>query len=270
MLDRDRWSPDHPDNYADIFSNKELCINTPQYNFHKLIGRGAFGSVYEYVSRSDNFKVAIKVLDDIRHFKLFKYEIKVLLHLRGSPNIIRCFGALRQTDTRGPAMMLEHLDPHGFQKLAERTEPKEIKFYMRELLIALDACHSHGIIHRDIKPANILIDLRHRRLRLTDFGLATYYCPVKDYSLSVCTLNFRPPEVVLGYTKYNFALDLWSFGCVLAILIFKRSLFSAKNEEELLMQITRCNFLDLPYSVAANTLAKHPLAGDPSSSQVTP
>lgn len=96
--------------------------------------------------------------------------------------------------------MLEHFDPCGFQDLAERNKPKEIKFYMRELLIAIDACHSHGIIHRDIKPENILIDLQHRRLRLIDFGLATYYCPVKDYSLSVCTLNFRPPEVLLGYT----------------------------------------------------------------------
>ncbi|VUZ44740.1 unnamed protein product, partial [Hymenolepis diminuta] len=67
----------------------------------------------------------------------------------------------------------------------------------------------------------------------------TYYRPVKDYSLSVCTLNFRPPEVVLGYTKYNFALDLWSFGCILAILIFKQSLFNAYNEEELLLQIVR-------------------------------
>lgn len=96
MLARGRWSPDDSDNCADIFFNRGMRFNIQKYDTQRLIGRGAFGSVYEYMS--DDLKVAIKALNNIRDFKLFKHEIKILLHLQGLPNIIRCFGVLHKTD----------------------------------------------------------------------------------------------------------------------------------------------------------------------------
>ena len=53
----------------------------------------------------------------------------------------------------------------------------DFRFYLYELLRALDYCHSMGIMHRDVKPHNVMIDHENRRLRLIDWGLAEFYHP---------------------------------------------------------------------------------------------
>ena len=79
------------------------------------------------------------------------------------------------------------------------------------------------IIHRDLKPENILIDDKGTllivpdHLKISDFGLArkTSY-PPRCYTLSVVTLPYRPPEVLLGLSEYNNKIDVWSVGCIFA------------------------------------------------------
>jgi casein kinase II subunit alpha len=64
-----------------------------------------------------------------------------------------------------------------FRTLYKSLTDFDIRYYMYEILKALDYCHSKGITHRDVKPHNIMIDHANRKLRLIDWGLAEFYHP---------------------------------------------------------------------------------------------
>lgn len=102
---------------------------------------------------------------------------------------------------------------------------------MQQLLSGLDHCHSHGILHRDIKGSNLLID-NNGILKIADFGLASFYDPRHSGPLTsrVVTLWYRPPELLLGASKYGVAVDLWSTGCILGELYSGKPILPGKTE----------------------------------------
>ncbi|VDO14975.1 unnamed protein product [Rodentolepis nana] len=115
-----------------------------------------------------------------------------------------------------------------------------MRYYIYQLLLALQACHGLGIMHRDIKPSNLVINPDRRQLRLIDWGQATYYHPDQEFSVFVGTDIYKSPEMHLGLRRYNFAVDMWSVGCVLASAIFRqRHFFNGGNKREILLQITQ-------------------------------
>jgi len=73
-------------------------------------------------------------------------------------------------------------------------------------------------MHRDIKPHNILV--QGEDLWLIDFGLAEFYLPDKDYKVKVATRPYKGPELLIGLTRYDFSLDVWSLGCLFGSMVF--------------------------------------------------
>lgn len=120
--------------------------------------------------------------------------------------------------------------------------PYDIRFYLYELLKALDYSHSMGIMHRDVKPHNVMIDHENRKvctflyvssnfilfktqLRLIDWGLAEFYHPGQEYNVRVASRYFKGPELLVDYQMYDYSLDMWSLGCMLASMIFRKEPF---------------------------------------------
>lgn len=123
------------------------------------------------------------------------------------------------------------------KKLCTFTEPI-IKDLIQQLLEGICYCHEHGVIHRDIKPSNLLLT-SDGTLKIIDFGLAKKYAPGALMTLTVITLWYRAPEILLGDLNYGFPVDMWSIGCILAELFLGKPVLQGKAEAQQLDTIIR-------------------------------
>jgi casein kinase II subunit alpha len=146
------------------------------YEVTKKIGRGKYSEVFLGREVTNNSKCVIKILKPVKKKKI-KREIKILQNLSGGVNIIQLLDVVRDNVSKTPSLVFEYINNTDFKQLYPTLTDFDIRYYMYELLKALDYCHSMGVMHRDVKPHNVMIDHERREIRLIDWGLAEFYHP---------------------------------------------------------------------------------------------
>uniref|UniRef100_A0A3Q0RA23 non-specific serine/threonine protein kinase n=1 Tax=Amphilophus citrinellus TaxID=61819 RepID=A0A3Q0RA23_AMPCI len=109
------------------------------------------------------------------------------------------------------------------KELYQKLTDYDIRFYMYELL--------------KVRPLNstFLSDLR-----LIDWGLAEFYHPSQEYNVRVASRYFKGPELLVDYQMYDYSLDMWSLGCMLASMIFqKEPFFHGQDNYDQLVRIAK-------------------------------
>jgi len=202
---------------------------------------------------------AFQILKPVKKKKI-KREIKILQALAGGPNIITLLDVVREPASKTPSLVFEFVNATDFKVLYPTLSDADVRYYMFELLKALDYCHSRGVMHRDVKPHNVMIDHGARRLRLIDWGLAEFYHPQKEYNVRVASRYFKGPELLVDLQDYDYALDMWSLGCMFAGLIFRKEpFFNGHDNYDQLVKIAKVLGTD-----ELNTyLAKYGITLDP-------
>lgn len=228
-----------PREYWDYESHCVEWGNQDDYQIARKLGRGKYSEVFESINVSNDEKCVIKILKPVKKKKI-KREIKILENLRGGTNIITLLSIVKDPVSRTPALIFEHVNNTDFKQLYQTLSDYDIRFYMFELLKALDYCHSMGIMHRDVKPHNVMIDHENRKLRLIDWGLAEFYHPGQEYNVRVASRYFKGPELLLDYQMYDYSLDMWSLGCMFASMIFRKEpFFHGHDNNDQLVKIAK-------------------------------
>ncbi|KAJ1503682.1 Casein kinase II subunit alpha, partial [Coelomomyces lativittatus] len=117
------------------------------------------------------------------------------------------------------ALIFEYVENIEHKILYASFSDYDVRYYIYELLKALEYCHSKGIIHRDVKPQNVVIDHNKKTLRLIDWGLADFYHPGVELNVRVASRYFKGPELLVNFQHYDYSLDMWSLGCMLASMV---------------------------------------------------
>lgn len=134
-----------------------------------VAGRGKYSEVFEGINVVNYQKCVIKVLKPVKKKKI-KREIKILQNLSGGPNIVALLDVVRDSQSKTPSLVFENVNNTDFRTLYPRFVDYDVRFYIFELLKALDFCHSKGIMHRDVKPHNVMIDHEKRKVRGLSLG----------------------------------------------------------------------------------------------------
>ncbi|KAJ2599829.1 Casein kinase II subunit alpha [Coemansia sp. RSA 1722] len=213
-----------PQSYWD-YDNLEVEWGSQEnYEIIRKIGRGKYSEVFEGINVSNDQACVIKVLKPVKKKKI-KREIQIMQNLSGGPNIIQLYDVVRDPHSKTPALISEYVNNTDFKVLYPMFTDYDVRYYIYELLKALDFAHSRGIMHRDVKPHNVMIDHEKRTLRLIDWGLAEFYHPGTDYNVRVASRYFKGPELLVDYTPYDYSLDMWSLGCMFGSMIFRKEPF---------------------------------------------
>uniref|UniRef100_A0A8C4LDT1 Rho-associated protein kinase 2 n=1 Tax=Equus asinus asinus TaxID=83772 RepID=A0A8C4LDT1_EQUAS len=200
-----------------------LQMKAEDYDVVKVIGRGAFGEVQLVRHKASQKVYAMKLLSKFEMIKrsdsAFFWEERDIMAFANSPWVVQLFCAFQ--DDKYLYMVMEYMPGGDLVNLMSNYDVPEkwAKFYTAEVVLALDAIHSMGLIHRDVKPDNMLLD-KHGHLKLADFGT----CMKMDETgmvhcdTAVGTPDYISPEVLKsqgGDGYYGRECDWWSVGVFL-------------------------------------------------------
>ena len=216
-----------------------------EYSIKGTIGKGSFSKVKLGINKITGEKVAIKIIDkkkikmnsDRERVQRELNIIKKLSHI----NIVKIIQI--KEDTNNIYIIMEYIENNLFFYIINNKclSEQESSFYFFQLISVIDYIHSQGIVHRDLKPENILVTTK-GLLKIIDFGLSNYFSKEgKLLSTSCGSPSYTAPEVLLG-NKYNgFAVDIWTIGVILYVMLCGNFPFEAKDDNNTLFKkIIKC------------------------------
>ncbi|KAL6234416.1 hypothetical protein BDW75DRAFT_231177 [Aspergillus navahoensis] len=220
-------------------------VGPNDFQILKLIGKGTFGQVYQVKKKDTRRIYAMKVLSkkviiqkkEVAH-TVGERNILVRTAMAASPFIVGLKFSFQTptdlylvTDYMSGGELFWHLQKEG------RFQEPRAKFYIAELIMALQHLHDHDIVYRDLKPENILLDAN-GHIALCDFGLSKANLTQNDTTNTFCgTTEYLAPEVLLDEQGYTKMVDFWSLGVLVFEMCCGWSPFYAEDTQQMYKNI---------------------------------
>lgn len=223
--------------YADQYAIVDGAVLRPEW---QLLGEGTYGRVVRCANESGQ-AIALKLFKhpfgsdgDVSEEV---YREMAMTRRFASGDFTASLKAIVMERPRVLGMAMECFSLN-LKQYALTTEccSESLARVTEQVLCALTAFHFAGYAHRDLKPQNVVVDPTDYppRARIIDLGLMRQVGDNRrGLTLPVCTLWYRPPEILLENARYDgCAVDVWSFGVMLYELYATTPLLKGKSDEE--------------------------------------
>ncbi|KAL1924711.1 uncharacterized protein VTP21DRAFT_4365 [Calcarisporiella thermophila] len=233
-----------------------------RFEIIEALGKGSFGQVVQCHDHKTGETLAVKL---IRNKKRFHCQAQVEIRILESINKWdpedrhNCVRMKDRFHFRGHLCiafeclslnLYEFIKSNNFQGFSLSL----ICRFAVQLLAALSLLARHRVVHCDLKPENVLLkDPTKSGIKVIDFGSSCFENE-KVYTY-IQSRFYRSPEVILGLS-YHTAIDMWSFGCILAELYTGYPLFPGENEQDQLACIMEIIGVPDPYIIERSSRKK--------------
>ncbi|MBW2460354.1 MAG: serine/threonine protein kinase [Deltaproteobacteria bacterium] len=228
-------------------------VGEGRFRLESALGKGGFGAVYTGVEVQTGRPVAVKVLhallaDDEVHLARFRREAEVTARL-AHPHVVEVLatgGGAGGVAPEPPFIAMEHLGGGSLSarlKAGETFDTTRVVQIGRQILSAVEAAHSIGVIHRDLKPANIMLvdGPSGGTVKVVDFGIARLATTEAITRLTktghvVGTPTYMAPEQAMGVPATP-ATDVYAAAAILHRLLTGMPPYGRGNYADLLMRM---------------------------------
>ncbi|XP_052834981.1 MAP/microtubule affinity-regulating kinase 3-like [Drosophila gunungcola] len=238
------------------------------YKIIKTLGKGNFAKVKLAIHVPTGREVAIKVIDKTQlntgNMERLYREVDIMKQLN-HPNIVRLFHVIESERTLYLVMeyasrgeLFDHLVKKG------RLQEADARVFFRQLVSAIQYCHSKRIVHRDLKAENLLLD-QDMNIKIADFGFSNHFEPNAQLETFCGSPPYAAPELFKGRKYCGPEVDSWSLGVVLYALVSGTLPFDGATLNELRVRVLRGKYR-VPYyiSLDCENLIKKFLVSTPS------
>ncbi|KAJ4930295.1 hypothetical protein JOQ06_019300 [Pogonophryne albipinna] len=212
------------------------------YRLLKTIGKGNFAKVKLARHILTGKEVAIKIIDKTQLNptslqKLFR-EVRIMKGLN-HPNIVQLFEVIETDKTLYLIMeyasggeVFDYLVSHG------RMKEVEARSKFRQIVSAVNYCHTKNIVHRDLKAENLLLDAD-ANIKIADFGFSNEFTLGNKLDTFCGSPPYAAPELFQGKKYDGPEVDVWSLGVILYTLVSGSLPFDGQNLKELRERVLR-------------------------------
>lgn len=221
----------------------KVTVNLSNFEIIKFIGRGSFGRVYKVKLKNNGRIYAMKVLN--KEVLIAKKQIRYaqseanILKNANHPFILSLHFSF-QTPTN-LYMVIDYCPNGDLAIMITRDNylaEDLTKFFIAELVLAVQHLHEMGVLYRDLKPENILLD-NDGHIKLADFGLSRENIGQNDVARSFCGSHiYLSPEMASkkGFTQ---ASDNYGIGLCMYEMLYGQLPFYSEDIDKLHSQIRR-------------------------------